>query len=35
MPTLANEDNAGLLWYTNHAHHGSGVSCNVVTGIEV
>src|ERR1700739_3641707 len=34
MPTLANEDNARLLWYTNHAH-GSGVSYNVVpiTGI--
>lgn len=30
MPTLANEDNARLLWYTNHAH-GSGVSYNVVT----
>src|SRR5271166_1259998 len=30
MPMLANEDNARLLWYTNHAH-GSGVSYNVVT----
>ena len=30
MPTLAKEDNARLLWYTNHAH-GSGVSYNVVT----
>ena len=30
MPTLAQEDNARLLWYTNHAH-GSGVSYNVVT----
>ena len=30
MPTLAREDNARLLWYTNHAH-GSGVSYNVVT----
>jgi hypothetical protein len=30
MPTLANEDSARLLWYTNHAH-GSGVSYNVVT----
>src|SRR5258708_21526609 len=30
MPTLAKEDEARLLWYTNHAH-GSGVSYNVVT----
>lgn len=30
MPTLAREDEARLLWYTNHAH-GSGVSYNVVT----
>jgi hypothetical protein len=30
MPTLAKEDNARLLWYTNHAH-GTGVSYNVVT----
>src|ERR1700739_2140696 len=30
MPTLANEDDARLLWYANHAH-GSGVSYNVVT----
>lgn len=30
MPTLANEDDARLLWYTNHAH-GSGASYNVVT----
>jgi len=30
MPTLANQDNARLLWYTNHAH-GSGMSYNVVT----
>lgn len=30
MPTLAKEDDARLLWYTNHAH-GSGVSYNVVT----
>ncbi|MGH3636288.1 MAG: hypothetical protein ACRDTS_19805, partial [Mycobacterium sp.] len=30
MPTLAKEDTARLLWYTNHAH-GSGVSYNVVT----
>jgi hypothetical protein len=30
MPTLAKEDNARLLWYTNHAH-GSGMSYNVVT----
>ena len=30
MPTLANEDNARLLWYTNHAH-GSGLAYNVVT----
>ncbi|MCV7259815.1 hypothetical protein [Mycobacterium shimoidei] len=30
MPTLAQEDNARLLWYTNHAH-GTGVSYNVVT----
>jgi hypothetical protein len=30
MPTLAKQDNARLLWYTNHAH-GSGVSYNVVT----
>ncbi len=30
MPTLANEDNARLLWYTNHAH-GSGASYSVVT----
>ncbi len=30
MPTLAAEDDARLLWYTNHAH-GSGLSYNVVT----
>jgi hypothetical protein len=30
MPMLAKEDEARLLWYTNHAH-GSGVSYNVVT----
>ena len=30
MPTLAEEDNARLLWYTNHAH-GTGLSYNVVT----
>ncbi len=30
MPTLAAEDNARLLWYTNHAH-GSGSSYTVVT----
>ena len=30
MPMLAKEDDARLLWYTNHAH-GSGVSYNVVT----
>ena len=30
MPTLAEEDSARLLWYTNHAH-GSGLSYNVVT----
>lgn len=30
MPTLAEADNARLLWYANHAH-GSGVSYNVVT----
>lgn len=30
MPTLAQEDDARLLWYTNHAH-GTGVSYNVVT----
>ena len=30
MPTLANDDNARLLWYTNHAH-GSGRSYTVVT----
>lgn len=30
MPTLANEDNARLLWYTNHAH-GTGPSYTVVT----
>jgi hypothetical protein len=30
MTTLAESDNARLLWYTNHAH-GSGVSYNVVT----
>jgi hypothetical protein len=30
MPTLAEEDTARLLWYTNHAH-GSGMSYNVVT----
>ncbi|EUA42399.1 hypothetical protein I553_6259 [Mycobacterium xenopi 4042] len=30
MPTLAEADDARLLWYTNHAH-GSGVSYNVVT----
>ena len=30
MPTLAKEDNARLLWYTNHAH-GTGMSYNVVT----
>jgi hypothetical protein len=30
MPLLAEQDDARLLWYTNHAH-GSGVSYNVVT----
>ncbi|HTY34073.1 hypothetical protein [Mycobacterium sp.] len=30
MPMLAREDNARLLWYTNHAH-GSGASYTVVT----
>jgi hypothetical protein len=30
MPTLAADDAARLLWYTNHAH-GSGASYNVVT----
>jgi hypothetical protein len=30
MPLLAKDDDARLLWYTNHAH-GSGVSYNVVT----
>src|SRR3989441_2455246 len=30
MPTLAQGDDARLLWYTNHAH-GSGASYNVVT----
>jgi hypothetical protein len=30
MPTLAEEEKARLLWYTNHAH-GTGVSYNVVT----
>jgi len=30
MPTLANDDNARLLWYANHAH-GSGRSYTVVT----
>ncbi|MGV7695684.1 hypothetical protein PJM27_08220 [Mycobacterium kansasii] len=30
MPTLANQDDARLLWYTNHAH-GSGASYTVVT----
>src|SRR5258707_15559846 len=30
MPTLAKDDDARLLWYTNHAV-GSGVSYNVVT----
>jgi hypothetical protein len=30
MPLLADDDDARLLWYTNHAH-GSGVSYNVVT----
>ncbi|OBH59937.1 hypothetical protein A5682_05510 [Mycobacterium mantenii] len=30
MPTLAEQDDARLLWYTNHAH-GSGMSYNVVT----
>jgi hypothetical protein len=30
MPTLAKDDSARLLWYTNHAH-GTGVSYNVVT----
>jgi len=30
MPTLGADDEARLLWYTNHAH-GSGVSYNVVT----
>ena len=30
MPTLAKDDGARLLWYTNHAH-GSGLSYNVVT----
>ncbi|HEY7051250.1 MAG TPA: hypothetical protein VH496_03830 [Mycobacterium sp.] len=30
MPTLAEQDDARLLWYANHAH-GSGKSYNVVT----
>jgi hypothetical protein len=30
MPTLAGQDDARLLWYTNHAH-GSGASYTVVT----
>jgi hypothetical protein len=30
MPTLAQEDDARLLWYANHAH-GSGMSYSVVT----
>ena len=30
MPTLAADDDARLLWYTNHAH-GSGMAYNVVT----
>jgi hypothetical protein len=30
MPTLGQEENARLLWYTNHAH-GSGLAYNVVT----
>jgi hypothetical protein len=30
MPTLAEEDDARLLWYANHAH-GSGMSYSVVT----
>jgi hypothetical protein len=30
MPALADNDNARLLWYTNHAH-GSGASYTVVT----
>src|SRR5581483_9779986 len=30
MPILAKQDDARLLWYTNHAH-GSGMSYNVVT----
>ncbi|OBI98852.1 hypothetical protein A5660_04490 [Mycobacterium alsense] len=30
MPTLARDDDARLLWYTNHAH-GSGLAYNVVT----
>jgi hypothetical protein len=30
MPMLAKDEEARLLWYTNHAH-GSGVSYNVVT----
>ncbi len=30
MPTMAETDNARLLWYTNHAM-GSGVSYNVIT----
>ena len=30
MPTLAEDDNARLLWYTNQAH-GSGASYTVVT----
>ncbi|KZS60336.1 hypothetical protein [Mycobacterium ostraviense] len=30
MPTLATDDDARLLWYTNHAH-GSGASYTVVT----
>ncbi len=30
MPTLAKQDEARLLWYTNHAH-GTGMSYNVVT----
>ncbi len=30
MPALAKDDNARLLWYTNHAH-GTGASYNVVT----
>src|ERR1700752_722618 len=30
MPTLAQQDDARLLWYANHAH-GSGLAYNVVT----